>query len=296
VARHWASQDQCPAPPTLPVLKTKKVDELAYAESDGYRAWGTFHRKRARFNVWAQKKGEPRRRVNRGTSHAAMGSVDGQRLVYQEIRFPGGRSVVRLYDMDTGGRTNPGRRVNSGMWEYWPSISGDWIMFFRINRKETRDWAFLYNLKTKQRRRLDVVTGGRGRMLGGQVSVSVDGAYAAWTKCGPKRCHVFRYDIEARQKTRIPNPRGRRQYAAAVDPRGTVYYARGGFRCGRNVSIWKHSPGQAPTKLVSLPRNIDLSRGFVYHNTGDARNQYSFDRLRCRTGRSDIFELLDDLT
>lgn len=285
----WAAAD---VTGPRPVIRTRRITELTYAESDGYLAWGTVDR-RERFRVWARKKGERRHRVHRASFDAAMGGVDGHRLVYQEVR-PRGRSNIRLYDMEERRRTNPGRKVNSGHWEYWPSLSGDWILFFRTNLRETRNWAFLYNMKTKERRRLDLVRGGRGILLGGQVAQSAEGSFAAWTKCTRRTCQVFRYNVADRTKTRVPNPGGRPQYAAGVDPEGTVYYARSGFRCGRNVGIWKHRLAGSPERLVTLPRGIDLSSGFVYFNAAEPRNQYSFSRLNCRTFRADIYEIWDD--
>jgi hypothetical protein len=277
----------------IPIFKTRRPDELAYAESDEYEAWGTVERQ-DRFRVYARKKGERRHRVHSASYDAAMGGVDGNRLVYQEIRFLRARSNIRLYDIATKRRTNPGRRVNSRLWEYWPSISGEWILFFRTNLDATRRWAFLYNMSTNQRRQLQATRGQRNGLFGGQVSVSEEGAFATWTRCARRTCNVFRYNIKTGTRSKIPNPGRRVQYAAGVDPSGTVYYARSGFRCGRNVGLWKHSPGGSPAKLVSLPRNIDLARGFVHRNVGAGRNQYSFDRLNCRTFRSDIFQIWDD--
>jgi hypothetical protein len=287
----WAAAD---VTGPRPVIRTRRIIELGYAESDGYRAWGTIEGRRGRLHVYAQKKGERRRRLSTPLWDTAMGGVDSHRLVYQEIRFARARSNIRLFNMETGRRTNPGRRVNSRMWEYSPSISGHWILFFRTNFRETRNWGFLYNTTTNQRRRIDLIRGGRGVLLGGQVASSGDGGFATWTKCTRRSCQVFRYNIATRAKTRVPNPGGRIQYASGVDPDGAVYYARSGRRCGQNVGIWKQKVGQSPERLVGLPRNIDFSFGFVYRNEGQGRNQYSFNRLNCRTFRADIYEIWDD--
>jgi Tol biopolymer transport system component len=217
-----------------------------------------------------------------------MGGIDGSLLAFQEARFDKGRSSIFLYNMEFDTRSNPGPKVNSKAWEYWPTVSGDWLLFFRTNAKDTRRRAFLYNTTTQERRLLDL-SKGKARLLGGG---QVNGDWAAWMKCG-KTCNVFRYDIMGDAKEKVPNPGAKYQYGAAVDPDGTVYYGRSGPHCGQHVKIWKYPVGGSPVRLLVFPKRHDFGRAFVYR-TG-SENHYSFDYTRCRDQSSDIYEIVDNL-
>ena len=67
---------------------------------------------------------------------------------YQQDRH--GNSDLKLYDWSSGLRTNPGGAVNTSRWEYEPAVSGDWLVFARLNRAAAPDVRriLLANLQT----------------------------------------------------------------------------------------------------------------------------------------------------
>jgi hypothetical protein len=86
-------------------------------------------------------------------------------------------------------------------------------------------------MDTGERRLLRRMKGRQAFIGPGQVS----GNYAVWS-VRRRRCDVIRYDIAARIDTQIENP-GSYQRAPSVTPGGTVYFSRGGNRCGVSVLI-----------------------------------------------------------
>ena len=97
-------------------------------------------------------------KVNAAGTQGANGGIEGDLLVYQQ--FERGRSDLRFFDLGSKDRTSPPRGVNTRRWEYWPTISGQWLLFGRRAGDESRE-IILYDLSTRDATRLDEVGGKR---------------------------------------------------------------------------------------------------------------------------------------
>jgi uncharacterized repeat protein (TIGR02543 family) len=277
------------AAPEIPVL-TSPAGEFQPARTGDALAWEQNTRaKPNEYTVIVQRDGAAPLQANRPGTAAAMGDFTAGRLVYQQYRGNPrgrGRSGLHLFDIASGARSKV-PEVNSRQWEYWPSTSGAWILFARWNPNKEVRRLFLYNLDTGERRILDR-TKGRNAFLGpGQVN----GNYAVWYACRP-RCDVFRYDIAARAETMIANP-GLFQRAPSVTSGGTVYFSRGGKRCGTSVSLVRAPVQGAQEELVKLQKGLDIGDTYA-HALPDGTSEVYYERNVCgRVAASDIYKVLE---
>lgn len=219
------------------------------------------------------------------------GGIDSPTVVYQQVYRS--QSDLYRYDIDTGVRSKlPAVRVNTRHWEYAPSISGDWIGFSRdIPRGRTR--IVLYNQSTFVQRILETI---EANAFG--YSGQVAGNWFVWTRCA-KSCHVFRYNIAARTRLRLPKPSGpgnREHYAASVTDAGVVYAARSARACGASVKIVRFfGPGDPATGTVVafLPRGRDLIVSNTRVNEDGSTDVY-YDRRRCADNPAwDVYRITD---
>jgi hypothetical protein len=276
------------AAPMIPVLTAQKAGEFQPARGSGYLAWEQNTRAHPRwFNVLARRDGGKRFRVNRRGSQGAMGGIDGNTIVYQE--FKRSNANIRFYNLTTGKRTNPAIYVNTRGWEYWPSISGDWVLFGRRNLSATRRKIILYNRATLNVRVIDETTNAKSFISPGQIN----GDYVVWHRCRPvPNCNVFRYNIRTRLTRRIPRPPNSSQHAASVTPDGTVYFARSRRRCGRNVRLMRFPLGGPARVLATLSAGRDAGDSFAV--TEPDGNHFYFERNVCnKPARSDILKIID---
>ena len=223
-----------------------------------------------RFNVFAGGSAS-KTRVNRNGTNAANGGIDGPRLVYQE--WDGARSDLYFFNLSTHNRSSPPQGVNTRSWEYWPSESGDWLLFGRRNAAGTRR-IILFNLNTKQSRVLDEV-GGNSHVAPGQVN----GDYAVWHRCTPtKKCDVFRYRISTQTKQRLPDA-DRYQRAPSVSEEGTVYFVRAdGKACDVPNKLMRYEDGEV-SPVVDVPWEQHI--GDTYVDSDDFGAKIYFDRFAC---------------
>jgi hypothetical protein len=271
----------------IPVVTTP-AGEFQPARSDGVLAWERNTRARPNtYEVVVRPDGGEIVHVNRGTASAALGDILDGNVVYQQYRGNPrrrGRSSLYVFNISSGQRSRiPG--VNSPQWEYWPSASGDWLLFARWNPGSNTRRLLLHNLDSGERRILDKL-GGRRSFLGpGQVN----GNYAVWYACRP-RCEVFRYDITTRTRTAIGNP-GAGQRAPSVTRGGTVYFSRGGRRCGRSVTLVRESLQGEQSVLLRLPDGLDIADTYVHEDPGGVTEVY-YERNVCRRpAGSDIYKI-----
>ena len=272
------------AAPEIPVLTTS-AGEFQPARGASHLAWEQNTKAQPRhFDVFVRPDDGQATRVNTGRSNAAMGGIDGDRLVFQ--RFRKRRSNLVFYDLATGDSTPPPKQVNTRHWEYWPSLSHPWLLFARLYRNGTRQ-LILYELDSGEARVLDKTTVTKDFIGPGQVN----GNYATWSTCR-RRCNVFRYDIAADGKEKVHNPGGY-QRAPSVTPGGTLYFSRGGKRCGSSVRLVK-APLESPQEvLVHLPEVLDIRDTYVYTEPNGATEVF-YERSGCgRATASDIFKVRD---
>jgi hypothetical protein len=269
-------------------VRTTPAGEFQPARGANHFAWEQNTKAQPNhYDAFVQPDGGAPTRVNRPRFNAAMGGIDGNLLVFQQYRKE--RSDLFLYDLITGGRSRLPRRVNSRLWEYWPSISEPWLLFGRWKMPKGARQLILHNLATGEQRVLHRVGSGKAFIDPGQVN----GDFVVWSTCPAKgRCQVYRYQISSGTRVQLGNP-GSFQRAPSVNPDGTVFLSRGAKGCGGSVRIVKISPDGTETVLVQFPEGLDSRDTFAYMEESGVTHLY-YERFACgkRTG-SDIYEVLD---
>jgi hypothetical protein len=273
----------------LPVLTTP-AGEFQPARTSNALAWERNTKARPNeYAVMVQRDGDGPIQANRPDTSAAMGDFLGDRLVYQQYRGnPRGRGRSDLFFFDIPSQTRSKvHGVNGPQWEYWPSASGPWLLFARWNPHTNVRRLILHNLDSDERRVLEKVKGRKSFLGPGQVN----GNYAVWYVCHP-RCEVLRYDITARTTSVIPNP-GSYQRAPSVTPGGTVYFSRGGRRCGASAALVRASLQGDQQVLVELQDGLDVADTYAYTQPNGSIEVY-YERNVCgRRAGSDIYKVRD---
>jgi hypothetical protein len=115
----------------IPVLTTPNGEYQPVA-ADGYLGWqqNTVQAPRT-YHAYLKPAGESPIRLNLAGTRGAMGGIDGDTLVYQQFRFNPDVSDLKFFNLTTRTRSNPPVGVNTGQWEYFPSISEPWLLFGR---------------------------------------------------------------------------------------------------------------------------------------------------------------------
>jgi Fe-S cluster biogenesis protein NfuA len=272
------------APPEA-VVRTS-AGEFQPAKESRYMAWERNTSQRpSHYDVYARiGRGRPFK-VNSAGTGAANGGISAGRLVYQQ--FTRGRSDLKLYNLAARRRSNPRRGVNTAAWEYWPSMSGKWLLFGRLKPNTNARRIVLYNLATGASRKLASTKSKRLFLAPGQVS----GKFAVWAKCSPKGCNVFRYNSETKSTSKVPNP-GASQHAPSVTPGGIVYFARASSRrCGSHVRLMRFRPGKGSTRVTRLRSGVDTGDTYVYTDPF-GNSEVLYDRFKCgKRTASDLFSV-----
>jgi List-Bact-rpt repeat protein len=271
----------------IPVLTTP-AGEFQPARTTDALAWERNTRARPNeYAVMVQADGSNPVQANRLDTSAAMGDFIGGRLVYQQYRgnpARRGRSGLFFFDISSGSRSKVAG-VNSRQWEYWPSSSGGWLLFARWNPRTNVRRLILHNFDSGEQRVLDKIKGKKAFLGPGQVN----GNYAVWYVCRP-RCEVLRYDIAARTEATISNP-GFYQRAPSVTSGGTVYFSRGGRRCGTSVSLVRDSLQGPQQVLVQLQTGLDIADTYAHGEPSGSTEVY-YERNVCgRAAASDIYKV-----
>jgi hypothetical protein len=267
------------------VLDRPRIGEFQPARDGGWLAWQQNSSERPRhYDVFVRPAhGGTRIRANPIGTSGANGDVEGDVLVYQE--FVRGRSGLRFLDLSTGERRLPPDGVNTRSWEYWPSLSGRWLLFGRLRNHHRRS-VILFDLSTGDATRLARIRGADAFLAPGQVN----GRWAVWYRCPTSsECNVLRYNIETGNTAVIPNPGGR-QRSPSVDPDGTVYYVRGQGECGNRVRVLRKELGHEPEELWRLPNGDDVGR--TYAQAKRRSTVVLYDHFSCgRAAASDVWAL-----
>lgn len=274
-----------------PVLDSK-ADEWQASASDGYLLWSQNTLRRPRhYDAFAKPDGEPKFRLNEGGTFGWGTGVDGTTAVYQQAKQS--RSDVKMYDLVMRNRSNPPSGLNTDIWEYGPTISGDFILFQRNNIgfvPEGREWqrVILFNTDTRRARVLDYESG----VVPWIAPQQVNGDFAVWDRCSRGGCNVFRHEVSAKKTMRIPNPLDKWQYAGAVASDGATYFVRAGKGCGKNADLVRWSIGgpERGRVILSLPDGRDSYNLFLVENMDGSHTLY-FSRVACRSGYADIYRL-----
>lgn len=257
---------------------TTKADEFNPAATDTYIAWNVYAHKD--YIVYAKQFGGSRFRVNPTGTEGWVGSIDGTTLIYQQYIPSKGKSDIYSYDLASKTRSKIGKPVSTDRWEYDPVGSGDWVMYSRYYRNADRK-IFLYNITTHELRPVASTSGRRWLLRSSQVS----GNYAIWDKFEYHRghlagCNVFLYDIAGAVTTKLDNPNARCQYSPSVNPAGTAFFARSGFRCGQNVVLREQVLASSATTFMTLPDGHDIAGLYAVDN-GDTTTDVYYGTYRC---------------
>jgi hypothetical protein len=278
------------ATPSL-LLGRPGAGEYQPVEGDEFIAWQQNSRAHPRhYDVYARPLGGGEKfKVNAPSTNGANGEIDGDRLVYQQ--FKRGASDLKFFDLSRKRRSNPPRRVNTDQWEYWPSLSGRWLLFGRLYGSGTRR-IILFDLSTNTARRLDRVRRDGAFLAPGQVN----GDYAVWSKCrSARKCDVVRYHIPDGASKTIPNPTGQ-QHAPSVAEDGTVFFARSRGACGSGVRLVRYSLDGTSAVLWQLPSGDDIGATSV-HLDADGTTMVLYDHFACReAAESDAWRIAEDLS
>jgi hypothetical protein len=246
----------------------------------------------SQFDAYLKPPALARIKVNAGGTQAYHPSLDlanatlGDALVF--VQRSGGDANIKIWDVDSGGRSNPPAGVNSQVAESKPSLDGDHLLFGRGPQNRTYiARVILFYLVTETPLVVDT-TPADGTVFPG----TVNGDWATWTECSPTDCRAWRYKISTEEKTEVPSG-ARLIYTSAVGIDGTVWFVQSGIGCGANVKIRRHEIGSAPTTLVDFPSGVDAGISDL-DDSGSTRRLY-FSRVNCsNTSNWNIYRVAAD--
>jgi uncharacterized repeat protein (TIGR02543 family) len=283
-----ATAPEASAAPEI-LLGRPRLGEFQPVRGDNFLAWQQNTRANPdQYDVYARPiEGGGRFKVNPASTNGANGDIDGDVLVYQQ--FKGSRrSQIRFFDLVGGDHDNPPAGVNTKQWEYWPSMSGRWLLFGRLYNSGVRR-IILFDLTEGTARRLDQTRGANAFLAPGQVS----GDYAVWHRCTRRSCNVTRYHIPDATKTQIPNPGGN-QYSSSVTSAGTVYFARSSGGCGEGVRLMRRLLDGESEVVSRLQSGDDIGSTNTYVD-GQGNTTVLFDQFDCaRAWISDAWQMVED--
>jgi hypothetical protein len=228
--------------------------------------------------------GGPAFKVNAPGTNGADGGMNGNVLAYQQYTHK--RSDIELFDLARRKRMSPPDGVNTRAWEYWPRMSGGWLLFGRLQKDGARQ-ILLYSFASHRSKTLARSSDSRVFLAPGQVN----GNYAVWNWCSPShRCKVVLYSISDGRK-RVVSDSSFSQLAPSVAADGTVYFARAGQGCGNNVEVVRHPPQGPATVLAPIQSGDGVNTTYVYTRS-DGATLLFFDQMSCgRLAGSDIWKI-----
>ena len=282
-----ATAPEASAAPEI-LLGQPRVGEFQPVRGDDFLAWQQNTRANpGKYDVFARPiEGGGRFQVNPERLHAANGDIDGDLLVYQQ--FKRRRSQIRFFDLVSRDHSSPPSGVNTKQWEYWPSMSGPWLLFGRLYDSGKRR-IILFDLTDGTSQRLDRTRGANAFLAPGQVS----GDYAVWHRCTRRSCNVVRYHIPDATKTQIPNPGGR-QYSPSVTAAGTVYFARSSGECGEGVRLIRRPLDGESQVVARIQSGDDIGSTNTYVD-GQGITTLLYDQFDCaRAAISDAWQMIED--
>jgi hypothetical protein len=243
------------------------------------------------FDVYLKPPGLARIKVNAGGTRAYHPTLDignaflGDALVF--VQTSGDDANLKIWDVDSGGRSNPPVGVNSEAAESKPSLDGKYLLFGRGPANRTYiARVILFDLESNTPLVVDTAP------LDGTVYPgTVNGDWATWTECSPSDCRAWRYQISTEEKTEVPSG-ARLIYTSAIGDDGTVWFVQSGYGCGHNVKIRRQEVGSTPTTLVDFASGIDANISDL-KDSGATRRIY-FSRVNCTKKNWNIYRVAGD--
>ena len=244
----------------------------------------------AQYDAWVKVGTDAPIKLNQG-GMGFGGGIDYPTVVYGRVL--NGQSNIYLYDLSTGTRPSTPAGINTGKYEYRPSIAGDWLLFGRDNNRGPVQRIILHN-RISGNERVIARVGRRGPALyPGQVSGGVSAPLASYTRC-VGFCDVRWYNIATRLTTTLSKPSRRtHQYNSAVGG-AAVYVVRSGQGCGVNVRIVRYGAGdpQTGTVVARLPERRDI--GYMSaRQSEDGTVEVFYGRVICPSSRWDVYKITD---
>jgi hypothetical protein len=239
------------------------------------------------YDVYVKPNGTPRYKLNK-RGQAFAGGIDGVRLIWQSVR--NGQSDLRLFDLAVHKGLASPAGVNTRRWEFWPTISGDWILYGQIWSHRPQNWrVILHNTNTSDTRILDE------RLNRPHTEVDpgqVNGDYATWETYNShtRLSNAFLYQISTGTKTKLPRPTGKVQYYPSVTPAGTVFYLRSGVGYCNHAVLREYAAG-VDTLVAVLPKGSDVATNPFAVDEGGGMTSVYFDGYQCSTGKSHIYKV-----
>ena len=269
------------------VLDGPRVGEYQPIRGGGWIVWQQNTRKRPNhYDLYVRPvAGGPKSKVNSKGLNGANGDIQDNLLVYQQFRRKG--SGLRFFDLTTHEKSKPPAKVNTEHWEYWPSMSGQWLLFGRLMHNGTRR-LILFDLSKDRSRVLARVRGENSFLAPGQVN----GDWAVWSRCASESpCNVVRYRISTDESDIIDNPHHREQHSPSIDANGTVYFARGNGDCGNRVRLIRERLDGSDEELWRLPNGDDIGR--THLQSRPRGNTVLYDEFSCgRRVESDAWQIV----
>ena len=263
-----AAATAMPLPQSAVKAKPPPVNEESPSAAPGEFAWVQNSRLHPHlYNAYAQVGGGARFRVNApGTQAGAGTGIDGHTLAYTQVH--GGQQSIRLFDLQTHARRGPPAGVNTPSIEDEPSISGNWLLFHRLEGGPSPgQQVLLANLSTGATRVLASVPGARGFLEAGQVN----GNFAVFTQSKTGAVfNVWLYDIAQKTLTVIPNPARQGALRGGREPvrDGLLRAERRGVRQRTRRSRSTRSAGRC-SRPGTLKPGVDLFHPFLFeHGAG----------------------------
>jgi len=274
------------------VLGTPRNEFDGTAE-DGYLA---FTQSRAgqpnKFDAYLKAPGLARVKVNAGGTQGYHPIIDmanptfGNALVF--VQKGGGDADIKIWDVDSGGRSNPPVGVNTAASESKPSLDGDHLLFGRGPANRTFiSRVILFDLTSNTSLVVD-----RAPTNGIVYPGIVNGDWASWTECSLSDCRAWRYQISTATKTEVPSS-ARLIYTSAIDTDGTVWFVQSGIGCGANVKIRRHVIGAGSTTLVDFAPGIDANISDL--DDSGVTDRLYFARVNCaNTNNWNVYRVAAD--
>jgi hypothetical protein len=231
-----------------------------------------------RFDAYLKAPGVAKVKVNAGGTQGYHTNLEmanptfGNALVF--VQKGGGDADIKIWDVASGGRSNPPVGVNTQASEAKPSLDGNHLLFGRgpANRLFIAR-VILFDLTSNTSVVVDTAPT-NGIVYPGIVN----GDWATWTECSQSDCRAWRYQISTATKTEVPSS-ARLIYTSAIDTVGTVWFVQSGIGCGANVKIRRHVIGVGSSTLVDFPPGVDANISDL--DDSGATHRLYFARVNC---------------
>lgn len=276
----------------IKVKADRDVSEWGPAGGGDYVSWvQNSVRRPGHYDVYVQRPGERRVKVNPRGTFGGPGGFDGGLFVYSEWAPDGRGGEIMRYSTTTGVRRAYGSGVNTRSSEFHPTLSGPWLLFTRYNDGLDSYRVILFNTRRHTTR---VLASGSGRrwVRSGQVN----GDHVTWSRGGGSGVDVHLYRISSRDTTLIPKPDFAHQYGPSVGSDGTLYYARSGDSCGLAVEFVRYPLGGAPEVVHTFPPYFDMGYYSYVDDATDGSRSIYYGTLDCRSAARrawDSYRLFD---